>query len=198
MCLLVNHLFIPSCMIDNKPLWSASGPRTWTDQFYTSLHRFYTPFNYIQSLTHHKSVLQQFLMCVLLRPLSHCMLLLRTRCKCACPPTLGHALLHWGRLLPQVTCTVCMSNRHCSNLLLQSLCPAPTLLHWSSPAPTLLHWSCPSPVLLGLLLELLAGQVPIRLPSSLLQREGQGKLKVIVWLPIASLEPIKVLMPANG
>ena len=137
-------------------------------------------------------------MCVLLRPLSHCMLLLRTRCKCACPPTLGHVLLHWGRLLPQVTCTMCMSNRHCSNLLLQSLCPAPTLLHWSSPAPTLLHWSCPSPVLLGLLLELLAGQVPIRLPSSLLQREGQGKLKVIVWLPIASLEPIRVLMPANG
>ena len=35
-------------------------------------------------------------------------------------------------------------------------------------------------------------------PSSQLHREGQGKLKVIVWLPIASLEPIKVLMPTNG
>lgn len=81
-----------------------------------------------------------------------------------------------------------MSNRHCCNLLLQSFCLAPTPLHWSRP----------SPLLLGLLLAFLAGQVPIRLPSSLLQREGQGKLKVIVWLPLASLEPIKVLMPTNG
>ena len=97
-------------------------------------------------------------------------------------------VLHWGQLLPQAACTVCMSNRHRSNLLLQSLYPAPTLLHWPR---------C-SPVLLGLLLALLAGQVAIIVPSSLLQREGQGKLKVIVWLPIASLEPIKVLMPANG
>lgn len=84
-----------------------------------------------------------------------------------------------------------MSNRHCSNPLLQSLCPVPALLHW----PRL------PPHLLCLLFVPLVGQVAgllVMPPSSPLHREGQGKLKVIVWLPIASLEPITVLMPTNG
>ena len=108
--------------------------------------------------------LMHFLLVCCFEQLSHCM-----------PSPLPLGTMHDKKLMGHTAWLACgegqRSNRHCSNPLLQALCPTHPSLYQTRLLP----------LLLGLLFAFPAGEVRlvrwVSAPSSPLQREGQGKVK---------------------